>query len=488
MVDVIDLEIRYKDELKQAKAYLSSKMKKAGRTPANSEQKKHFLDKEADCPQCGDPFLEGNHNTEHIFPIALGGKNTATNRIQLCRMCNNSRNKVMQSSFADNPRSIYPEKWPQIKRVLLWHIVTIDDGVEAGKIFPTTHALFMKYSTGGKPFPNIPKRAYGPFSTWKVGDDPNYVANNATLSKKPGKSESQTNWRAIGRNLLDKFFLYEPKKTKPSQQSGSNSGKKSTFGEKPESKNPQPVDKTPSSPSEGIDKESFVKAIMKLIPNENATQFQFQTSFIGKIGLRIRKMQEAEGWEKVGTKPFLVHFGFRPNFGLMNALKHSFGNQLEIVGQHPNQKIRILTVNSQPIKEDFPKVRGFNTASAGSMCLPHLPSEFALCIKDYHSNQSQINTTAEIFERFKKILGGKRRASALEQRISFVVLPPNTTYENKDWSKAKQFTNPHLLSEAIRNSIVERAHVFNYQGSEIPDLVKHTHKYFDMVSTHFEII
>jgi hypothetical protein len=483
MSDVFDLEIRYKAELEQAKAFLSSEVKKAGRTPANPEQKQHFLNMNAECPLCGDPFHEGNHNTEHIFPIALGGKNTVDNRIQLCRMCNNSRNKVMQSSFFDNPRSIYPEKWPQIKRVLLWHIITIDDGVEAGTVFASTHDLFMMYATGGKKFPNRPKRAYGRFSTWGIGDEPNYSANQPTST---GKSNSQTNpsttWRSFGRNLLDKFFLYEPKDNSvPIQIETDVIDVKPSIPRKSQSIQSPPVIKSVKKLPDDVDKDAFVNAIMKLVSAEEGSKFQLQTSFIGEVGRRIRIMQEADGWKEVGTRSFLLHHGFPGNFGLLNALKTCFGNHLEIIGEHPKQKVRILNQLNRKNTGDFPKIRGFNNASVGSMCFPHLPSTFALCMKDYHSNQVEIETTADIFNRFKLILGGKRRASALELRVSFEVLPPDTTYESKDWKEARHIDSPLILSEAIRASLIERAPTLTYQGSEIPNLIDHINAYFDIV-------
>lgn len=236
MTDAFDLEIRYGSEIKIAKTFLSSKTRKAGRTPANPEQKQHFLDMDADCPLCGDPFHDGNHNTEHIFPISLGGKNTSENRIQLCRMCNNSRNKVMQSTFADNPKSAYPEKWVHIKKILLWHIITIDDGIDAGKLIPSVHELFMTYATGGKPFPNQPKRAYGRYSTWKVGDEPNYLHNNSSINKKPNPPST----KSVTLSFFDWVFGYKSK------------DRKSPISKPKQLENGYPVTQYLNSASEGL--------------------------------------------------------------------------------------------------------------------------------------------------------------------------------------------------------------------------------------------
>ena len=219
MTDVFDLEIRYAPQLEVAKKHLSSTAKNAGRSQLGPEKIQHLYDSKADCPICGIVFEGGNHNTEHIFPIALGGKNTMDNKIQLCVLCNNSRNQVMQAIIGNSPRSRYPDNWIPIKKTLLWHLITIDDGISAGEAISTPHEKFMQYRTGGNPFPNQPNRAYGRFSTWKIGDKPNYPHNHSSNNQ---NSRQKTSTPSLTLSVFDWIFGYKsrdltkPKKVKTS--------------------------------------------------------------------------------------------------------------------------------------------------------------------------------------------------------------------------------------------------------------------------------
>jgi hypothetical protein len=50
-------------------------------------------------------------------------------------------------------------------------------------------------------------------------------------------------------------------------------------------------------------------------------------------------MQEVNEWKELGTRSFLQHHGFSRNFGLLNALKLCFGNQIKIEGDRNSQRI-----------------------------------------------------------------------------------------------------------------------------------------------------
>tara|TARA_X000001036_G_C20631652_1_gene787429 strand:+ start:117 stop:1580 length:1464 start_codon:yes stop_codon:yes gene_type:complete len=486
MADIIDLEIRYKGELEQAKAFLSSNLKKAGRTPANPEQKQHFLDKGADCPQCGDPFHEGNHNTEHIFPIAIGGKNTTANRIQLCRMCNNSRNKVMQSSFADNPRSIYPEKWPQIKRILLWHLVTIDDGVEAGKIFPVTHKLFMRYSTGGKPFPNHPKRAYGPFSTWKARDEPNYPHNHSSGIKRQRVTTGSFSFGLVVRNALDKFFGYEPKVEAQSSVKVTENTESPILPEN--GLKPLPENKPLKEIPEGVDGMGFTEAITNIISGDKEIT-------VMSIGNRIRKMQENDGWGEVGTRSFLQHYGFSRNFGLLNALKGTFEDRIIVKGTKSEQRIQIIGTQvkhkqSEPEPEPepgdnplpFPLITNFNTSASG-LRLPRHPKQLIECIVAYENKRLEIHTGVDITRLFKQILGGRNHTDSTVSKFTFLLFPDDPkAHKDKDWTEANPIGDLLTFTESFKSNIIN---IIERNELE-PEFINHANKYFEMAKAHLQ--
>lgn len=129
----------------------------------------------------------------------------------------------------------YPEDWSKIEAFLLWSELTIDDGLDAGAQIPEVHELFMEARfAGAKPVGAQPSRAFGRFSTWSVGDGPNYPHNvkreaadvvqgqpqqgvdhpgsrvAPTVSPKTTPTVGSLLAR-MARKALDRLFDYEPK-------------------------------------------------------------------------------------------------------------------------------------------------------------------------------------------------------------------------------------------------------------------------------------
>ena len=129
---------RYSSSLKRAKSFFEGKNTKTPKgTPITQSQLLKLYQNRADCPICGTEFSGTNHNTEHIHPRALGGANVASNKIQMCKLCNNCRNMTMQHGLIGPPYSkSYPQMWEQIQRFIMWAEITIDDGLQAGEMFP----------------------------------------------------------------------------------------------------------------------------------------------------------------------------------------------------------------------------------------------------------------------------------------------------------------------------------------------------------------
>jgi len=89
----------------------------------------------------------------------------------------------------------------------------------------------------------------------------------------------------------------------------------------------------PDSLSNDVDQVKFIYAIEELLSGDDKISVMV-------IGNRIRKMQEVNQWNELGTRSFLQHHGFSRNFGLLNALKLCFGNQIEIEGNINAQRIK----------------------------------------------------------------------------------------------------------------------------------------------------
>lgn len=229
---------RYGAVLAKAKQFLGNQRVSRSGGSASESRKTALLEAEADCPQCGLRFVGKNHNTEHIHPKSLGGgKGDRENRIQMCRMCNNARGSTMTAFIGTPPFSKhYPNNWSKIEAFLLWSELTIDDGLEAGAQIPEVHELFIEARfAGAKPLGAKPVRAFGRFSTWSAGDEPNYPHNStrpisthlyqATSNHAASKEGFARGARAsnptvslksmfarMARDMFDRLFDYEPVK------------------------------------------------------------------------------------------------------------------------------------------------------------------------------------------------------------------------------------------------------------------------------------
>ena len=85
--------------------------------------------------------------------------------------------------------------------------------------------------------------------------------------------------------------------------------------------------------SNDVDQVKFINAIEELLSGDDEISVMV-------LGNRIRKMQEVNGWEELGTRSFLQYHGFSRNFGLLNSLKLCFGNLIEIEGNINSLRIK----------------------------------------------------------------------------------------------------------------------------------------------------
>lgn len=207
------LKLKYQSVLGGAKNFLKNRTKTKNRSSCSSIRVNWLIACEAECPHCGLRFRGGNHNTEHIHPISLGGTNNNDNRIQLCKNCNNARNSVMQALLGHSPFSkIFPQEWDAVERYLLWSEITIDEGLSSGARFPEVHELFLEARFAGESPVSGPKKAFGRLSTWGVGEEPNYIGNTAALRSAHTNTTTGTIssfLRRKARLFFDRLFDYE---------------------------------------------------------------------------------------------------------------------------------------------------------------------------------------------------------------------------------------------------------------------------------------
>ena len=208
------LRLKYQTVLQRAKNYLERGSTTKKRSGCSSIRIQWMIACEAECPHCGLRFRGGNHNTEHIHPISLGGVNDNHNRIQLCKNCNNARNSVMLALLGHPPFSkYYPQEWNTVERYLLWSEISIDEGLAAGARFPEVQDLFLEARFAGEMPVSGPRKAFGRLSTWDVGGQPNYVANTVHLRSWTRETTTGTIASFLqrkARSFFDVLFDYQP--------------------------------------------------------------------------------------------------------------------------------------------------------------------------------------------------------------------------------------------------------------------------------------
>ena len=222
---------RYSSVLERAKECLSKKRKSGTGGGISASRKQALLEAGAECPMCGEAFREGSFNTEHIHSKCLGGpKSSNHNRIALCIPCNDAKNWVMQRMLP-RPKSKYqPSYWPMVEGYSLWSELTADEGLAAGALIPKAHAYFLEARFADEPMLNHRvRRAFGRFSTWKAGDDPNFSCNlpevlgldsdpdskpTPQLNEYQSPSSESVAWgkvlRKVARDIFDRLFDYSP--------------------------------------------------------------------------------------------------------------------------------------------------------------------------------------------------------------------------------------------------------------------------------------
>lgn len=179
----VRLRERYRPSLDRARDYLSKKRgrPKSGGT-ISSSRRQTLLDADAQCPLCGENLRDTEFNTEHIHARGLGGLKTCDEtRIAMCIPCNDAKNGVMQL-FLPKPNSKYQTNcWPMVEGYLLWSELTADEGLAAGALVPMAQEQFLKLRfQEERPLSLNVYRAYGRFSTWLPGDEPNHPNNTPT--------------------------------------------------------------------------------------------------------------------------------------------------------------------------------------------------------------------------------------------------------------------------------------------------------------------
>lgn len=143
---IAQLRIQYAEPLRIAQAHLKSGKKAKNRSSISEKRRKEMFFFKIECVHCGMILNKGNHNTEHILDISLGGDNSETNRMLMCNACNSWRNELKTVYLGTN---ISAKDWPKVERYVLWNFLTVDYGHRAGENISDVHQVFLNLRFGG---------------------------------------------------------------------------------------------------------------------------------------------------------------------------------------------------------------------------------------------------------------------------------------------------------------------------------------------------
>jgi hypothetical protein len=502
--DLFSLQARYDGTIKRAKVFLKTKTK--GKSPSRipTQRIQYIIEKRGECPLCSILFEGGNHNTEHIHPVSLGGENKSSNKIQICTSCNNSRNLVMQAALGHPPfNKKYPNNWNEVKRFLIWSEITIDEGHEAGKYVPEMQRRFLNYRNGGQDL-RKPDRFYGRVSTWEIGDQPkqpsmpssdeiNHISKDHSANKSNKTKQRRTPiWAKIGNYIFGNSGLKEEKSGHELKSTSNTSENQKTTDKKPEhpDNKPTPIE---SGETTEILADDFIQLIISLIGDD--------TISMQMLGNRLRTYQKKQGWAEVGTAELMVRCGMKPNYGLQKAIQHFMSEQIDISGN----RIRLLksaqppklnetgTAKSKSEKKTKEKkskggyavTNNLNSASTG-LRLPKEPADFSRIINWTYDNAIQYDTLTEIIAglRDAEIVNRSRVRNPL-LRMSHVLWPPNIETRDRIWKEVKFPTSRvEFCERIISNCLGEDEYEYQTDWNTEPRFVAQLKLYFSDVIKH----
>lgn len=414
---------RFATSLKKSKSFFEGNKKTPKGTPITQSQLLKLYQNRADCPICGTEFSGTNNNTEHIHPRALGGTNEATNKIQMCKLCNHCRNSVMQHHLIGPPYSkSYPQMWDAIQRFIMWSEITIEDGLEAGIAFPEIHQSFMDERFAGLTPIKGPSRAFGRASTIDTATAPNYPNNRAKgTAFRPQPPPSKTTkkkgfWERIATPVLDFITGYEKDRrpsTKPTLDNIRNEPKQEIL-HPPSAPHTSDEKKEAKVPLEARSIEQFVEFMLDILTYEPQ-----ELSIVGRIIERHLNDLHAEF---TSTTYFLELHGM-PR-GLKKAIEAHLGPKVSFTEKSGKQYVALSTPNTSL---STPNTSLFSTKTPNKKC-PEVDVAFQTHVLDALrtvESEVKLSTLSMILGDYLESIGQPRKS--FKQFAKSFGIPMNRT-------------------------------------------------------------
>jgi len=312
---------KYSLPLKDTFDYINKKTSKAIRKPWSIVEREKWILRCGTCPICDESWSGTNPITkEHIHPIVLGGPERCDNIVPLCDKCNTARNAVMHAVLGTAKIVAIRRRMPLIENAvrhfIIWSHASIYFDREALSYCQDLSEEFAKQREISNPYTII--------KTENLTDDGNSLFGKIKHFLN-FKSETHTSPEMPNNAYATKH------KNIVSEKENENKIVSKEISKIQEQK--ENTDKNPKNI--GVNKEKFKQEIKQLLADDDEISVMV-------IGNRIRKMQEQNKWNELGTRSFLRHHGFTGNFGLLNALKLCFGGEIEVEENKNAQRIKIL--------------------------------------------------------------------------------------------------------------------------------------------------
>ena len=227
--------------------------------------------------------------------------------------------------------------WEQIQRFIMWSEITIDDGLEAGEIFPEIHEIFMDERFAGLKPPKGPSRAFGRASTIDGAGAPNYphnrVRGTTPRSRQPTNRSSTKRgfWERFATPVLDFMTGYR----RESISTPSSTSEKPT----------QPIASLLASESTEVDRLSSVRGQVRIeveggfrirrdltgLTFEEVVSVVLSSKLLPLSVLAVWLSKDLKHQNLIGDNDhYLTHFGYSKNMGLRRVLVRDFPHIFQI--------------------------------------------------------------------------------------------------------------------------------------------------------------
>lgn len=334
---------------------------------------------------------------EHVVSRTLGGNNKLENLVAMCHRCNMYRNATMTKlipSYAKmHGRELTDDERDKVGRFIEWSIRTIR--TPTTKIDPECAELFSNFTSKSKgktvvskPSKSKKDRSVSNANEMKqllevlqeIRDTQKAILEQLVQAKRPTLRTyiKQIFTRKKGSKESSKS---EPK-VKSKRKDQPNLKQKNNPKPKPKKAPEEPPIKSTISPEkntevEFIIPEKFEQTIRNVLEGK-------KPMMLAVLGNQLKKYQQENEWEHVGSESFLMMHGFSKKSGLKKAILVKMPDEVVIEGESPRETIS-LKVPGQTVSEEQPddaelklNLDSFRTACIAVIEEQMSPATFAL--------------------------------------------------------------------------------------------------------------